>query len=101
MRSKVVLEDMGAKNYGTQKCELFENIPLDIQNIATNSIYNYYVPEILPLTLIQAKNGDKIALEIKISCNQWDLVPNVYPTRYHHVLLTFPKFPSCFVKCSQ
>ncbi len=50
---------MGARNYGKPKCELFKNIHVDIQNIATNIIYNYYVPKFLPLTLIQTRNGDK------------------------------------------
>jgi hypothetical protein len=59
VRSKVVLEDMGARENGMPKCELLENIPLNIQNIATNTTYNYYVSKFLPLTLIQAKSGDK------------------------------------------
>jgi hypothetical protein len=88
---------MGAKDYGTPKCELFENIPLDIQNIATNTIYNYYVSNFFPLTLIQAKNGDnnfgnKSFMQLVGSCSQ--CLPNMISSCSFEV----PQVPKLFQK---
>jgi hypothetical protein len=98
MRSKAVSEDMGAKDYGTPKCELFENIPLDIQNIATNIIYNYYVSKFLPLTLIQVGSCSQCLPNMISSCSFE--VPQV-PKLFRKVFPITPQFyPIWFAQSS-